>query len=227
MEHKKVYGIPLVYIITLVYVIFTTVLGMMMNHGLILFLGWNVLLATCVYAFAQLFVMTRKSDHPSWVGYLVYVLFVLFFPNTFYILTDTIHFQAYSFFIDYPSMYAFVMDDWLVFSVITLGLLYGLKLGIHSIDLMYDVQYPLFKKHPYLYLLGLFTLSSVGVYLGRFIRLNSWNIFAIERMIFGIFDHIGFFIQFVFIFTIVQYFSYFLFSSKTKILYNHTKESEE
>lgn len=227
MAHKKVFGIPLFYAITLIYMIITTSLGIAMNNGLILFLGWNVLLATFVFFLSQMFVLSQKKHSPFWVGYVIFILFIVFFPNTFYLVTDTIHFQAYTFFDDYPSLYALMIEDWIVFTVVTVGMLYGIKLGICAIDNMHDVQYPLIKKHRLPYLLILFVLSSIGIYLGRFIRLNSWNILDLRRIVFGIFDHLDFFIPFVFIFVIIQSFSYFLFSTKDKILYNHTKESEE
>jgi len=227
MANKKIYGIPLYYFITFVYMVMTTVTGIIMNNGLILFLGWNIFLATFVFFLAQMFVFFRKKHHAFWIGYGLFILFILFFPNTFYLLTDTIHFQAYTFFEDYPSLYALLIDDWMVFFIVTIGVIYGIKLGVSAIDQMHDELYPTLKKHPYLFLVGLFVLSSIGIYLGRFIRLNSWNIFDLERIVFGIFDHLSFFIQFVILMTIIQCFSYFLFSSQGKILYNHTKESEE
>ncbi len=227
MANKKFYGIPLFYIITLVYMIITTITGIVMNNGLILFLGWNILLATFVFFLSQMYVLSQKKHHSFWVGYVLFILFILFFPNTFYLLTDTIHFQAYTFFEEYPSLYALMIDDWMVFFIVTIGVIYGIKLGVSAIDQMFNELYPTLKKHPYLILLGLFILSSIGIYLGRFIRLNSWNIFDIERIVFGIFDHLSFFIQFVFLMTMIQSFSYFLFSTQGKILYNHNKESEE
>ena len=227
MEHKKIFGIPLFYILSIVYAIVTTILGIIMNNGLVVCLGWNVSLATFVFFLAQMFVLSRLKKHPFWLSYVIFILFILFFPNTFYLLTDTIHFQAYTFFEEYPSLYALMIEDWIVFTIVTIGMLYGVKLGISAIDLMKDVEFLFIKKYRMFYLLGLFILSSIGIYLGRFIRLNSWNILDVERIIFGIFDQFTFFIQFVFIFTLIQGFSYFLFSSKIKILYNHTKESEE
>jgi uncharacterized membrane protein len=227
MEYKKVFGIPLFYLLSIVYAILTTILGIIMNNGLIVFLGWNVILATFVFFLAQMFVYSRLKKQPFWLSYVIFILFILFFPNTFYLLTDTIHFQAYTFFEEYPALYAWMIEDWIVFMIVTIGMLYGVKLGISAIDFMQDVEFPLIKKNRTLYLLGLFILSSIGIYLGRFIRLNSWNILDVERIIFGILDPFTFFIQFVFLFTLIQGFGYFLFSSKVKILYNHTKESEE
>lgn len=227
MEHKKLIGIPLVYILTLIYAVMSTTTGILLNNGLIIFLGWNVILATLVYFLSQMFVLSRTKKHPFWMSYGIFILFILFFPNAFYLLTDTIHFQAYTFFESYPTLYALGIEDWIVFSIVTVGMLYGVKLGISAIDHMKHVEFSWISKHRTSYLFILFILSSIGIYLGRFIRLNSWNIFDIQKIVFGILDHFAFFVQFVLLFTLIQGFCYFLFSSKTKILYNQTIESEE
>lgn len=227
MAHKKIFGIHPFYLLTLMYVVVTMVLGMIINNGLIIFLGWNIVLATLVFGLAQLFVNYRQHQYPFWISYLLFIIFVLFFPNTFYLLTDTIHFQAYGFFADYPSVYALMMEDWIVFTVVTVGALYGVKLGISSLDLIRDVHYEFIKKHETLYIILLFILSSTGIYLGRFIRLNSWNFFDLEAIALGIINHLDFFLGFVMMFTLIHGIGYFLFSTTHEIKYNQTIESEE
>jgi uncharacterized membrane protein len=98
----------------------------------------------------------------------VVVVWLLFLPNAPYLLTDLIHLQ--------PTP---VMPQWfdvlLYFSCGWNGLLlYYLSL--------FDVQYFLAARYSHgvrwPWIGGVFVLSGFGVYVGRYLRLNSWDVFS-------------------------------------------------
>lgn len=197
----------LYYLLSFCYVILSIILGFMLKNELVIFLGWNMVLAIFVLVLAQLahsIIEKKKSK-----GYILSLLliWILFFPNSFYMLTDFIHFQNYQYFINYPDVYAFNLADWLVFFHIVVGALVALKVGILSVDHL--IIY--IKKHQFIYLSILFLASSFGIYLGRFIRLNSWDIFKIHIIIGQVFDRFGFMISFIGLFFLIHWLSYILF----------------
>lgn len=87
---------------------------------------------------------------------------ILFLPNSFYIITDLIHLRNRA-----PVPVWF--DTLLIFTCAFAGLVVGfacIKLLMKSV-----------KQHRAVYLAGLYTLMGFGVYLGRFARWNSWDLF--------------------------------------------------
>ncbi len=196
------------------FVVMSFILGITLSNGLVIFLSWNMLLAILSYFLSILAVYLKQKD-VHLIAILVSIfLWVIFFPNTFYILTDFIHFQSYDFFISYPNIYNLNINDWYVFFDIVVGALIGLKLGILSIAQIKSITPKRIKKYEILLIFTLFILSSIGIYLGRFIRLNSWNIFDLSSIFNSIFEHFEFFILFILLFTIIQSLSYLLFKEK-------------
>ncbi|PKK98822.1 MAG: hypothetical protein CVV57_04895 [Tenericutes bacterium HGW-Tenericutes-2] len=209
--------INIYYILTTVYIITSIILGVILNNGLVIFLGWNILLATIVYLLAEAYVYLYKKKTKKLYLVIILIIYVLFFPNTLYVLTDFIHLENYNFFTNYPNIYEMMIKDWVVFMHITIGALYAAKLGIASIKklelyiLKYKIQYKI------LILSSLFLLSSLGIFIGRFLRFNSWQILDIFSIISGVFTHLGFALLFILIFFILHWVSYFVFSHEDKI----------
>jgi hypothetical protein len=50
-----------IYWLIFIYVIFSIIFGFIYRNGLILFLGWNIILAGVAYTIANLFIYTRKK----------------------------------------------------------------------------------------------------------------------------------------------------------------------
>jgi len=210
MDKIKKHPYKVFYALSLGYVILSIVLGLILGNGLVIFLGWNMILATVVLVLSEVVDATIRQKKNKGLLISTIIMWILFFPNTFYILTDFIHFQEYSYFLNYPHIYAFKFNDWLVFAHIVCGALIGLKLGILSIDRLFKYV----KKHKEVYLTILFLASSFGIYLGRFIRLNSWDIFKIHIIIQTVFDQFWFMIGFVVLLVIIHWISYLLFKEK-------------
>lgn len=77
----------------------------------------------------------QDTKKPAIIGLLGF-LFVIFFPNSIYMTTDFIHFQNYTYFIEYPSIYAFYIYDWVIFLHVLIGVLLAIKLGMDSVNIL-------------------------------------------------------------------------------------------
>lgn len=95
------------------------------------------------------------------------LIWLLFFPNAPYLLTDLMHLQAS----DVPLWYDLIL---LVAFAWT-----GSFLGHVSLYLMQSVvQRMAGSLISWIFALGTLGLGSFGIYLGRFLRWNSWDIFT-------------------------------------------------
>jgi uncharacterized membrane protein len=134
------------------------------------FLIWNLFLAWIPFIIAY-FTYTLTLNR-RWV-YDVIVpvaafLWLIFFPNAPYILTD---FQHLAYWRDVPIWYDVMLLIWFSFT--------GLLLGMVSLFLMQEVIRREFGRWVGWGFVALVAgLSSVGVYVGRFLRWNSWDIFS-------------------------------------------------
>ncbi|MBU1092881.1 MAG: DUF1361 domain-containing protein [Firmicutes bacterium] len=200
--------------------IVSLVLGKYLQDGLIVFLAWNMFLATLVYLLSTILAYLINKKAKLWMILVLLALWVLFFPNSLYMLTDFIHFQDSHYFIRYMDIYNYDLSEWWVFAHITIGALYAAKLGVESIKKLE----PFAKKHMTKYynyaLTFLFLLSSFGIFVGRFLRFNSWNIFGLITQIDVIISYGAFFIGFLGIFIVVHWVTYFLFSNEKSNIYN-------
>ena len=130
-----------------------------------LFLIWNLILAWMPFVFALgAFVVREKRPFSLLLG----GYWLLFFPNAPYIVTDLIHLR--------PTAVAPIWyDAILLFSFALTGLL----LGLVSLYLMQLVIASWFGRMAgWLFVSGSLLLGGFGVYIGRFLRWNSWDIFT-------------------------------------------------
>lgn len=132
------------------------------------FLAWNLFLAWIPFgiAFATYLAALRR-------GLLVIVipagalLWLLFFPNAPYILTDLQHLSQGA--REAPLWYDVIMLIWFAWT--------GLLLGVISLYLMQElVRREFGRLAGWIFVLVVASLSSAGVYIGRFIRWNSWDV---------------------------------------------------
>jgi uncharacterized membrane protein len=132
-------------------------------------LPWNLFLAWLPAASAL--VAYNLAKRGSWLGWLVVpgaaLFWLLFLPNAPYLVTDLIHLQARP---PVPLWYDLLM---LVAFAWT-----GLFLGLVSLFLMQEiVRKAAGRFTSWVFVLGAVGLSSFGIYLGRFLRWNSWDVF--------------------------------------------------
>lgn len=132
------------------------------------FLIWNLFLAWLPLILALL-VRERcaNGEQRGWKTSSLVVLWLLLFPNAPYILTDLVHLTTQF----YPHF-------WVDMVLILLCAVTGLFLGFVSLYVMQSVMANKFgAAKSWLFVSCVSGLSGVGVYIGRFLRLNSWDMF--------------------------------------------------
>ncbi|NCU32404.1 MAG: DUF1361 domain-containing protein [Candidatus Moranbacteria bacterium] len=193
-----------------IYAIASFILGFSIQNGLIVFLGWNMILSTIPYLIAQ---SIKGKKRPAIIGLLGF-LYVIFFPNSIYMTTDFIHFQNYTYFLEYPNIYAFNIQDWVIFSHVLIGVLLAIKLGMDSVNILRNTvstRYKIFREAGTFLL---FLLSSGAIFIGRFLRFNSWEVFKIRRIFEQIWQEKGFFFQFILLYLMIHIVLFFIFKEK-------------
>ncbi|MDF7636776.1 DUF1361 domain-containing protein [Leuconostocaceae bacterium ESL0958] len=132
------------------------------------FLIWNVFLALLPLDFALLTLVARTRI----IQAIFALLWLLFFPNTMYMITDFIHLQYISTALD-------VRYQYFNYAVLAAGIFIGVFLGILSLEILLKKFFSGQDDFKVLVFLGLMSLvSAFGIYLGRFLRLNSWDVFT-------------------------------------------------
>jgi uncharacterized membrane protein len=135
------------------------------GHYAYLFLVWNLILAWLPFLFALVVVAFRRSQ--LLLG-MFGLLWLLFFPNTTYLVTDLIHLRHYDFI---PIWYDAIM----LFAFALTGLMLGL-LSLYFVHAVVQSHFGLVLG--WLFVLITAVLGGVGVYIGRFMRWNSWDVFT-------------------------------------------------
>jgi len=194
------------------YMFITAISGFILDDGLVMFLTINMFLAGVGYGITLVLVYVKDKAYPKWLSIALLVVWILFFPNMIYITTDFIHLQNYDFFGIYSQTYVYQFSDWYVLFIIFSGAMISAKFGMHAVQLLSDAFQV--KRYQYIYKLILFGLSSVGIYIGRFIRLNSWQAFRVDIIFREIFENFSFFIGFVAIFVCIHFIYDLLFSKR-------------
>ncbi len=131
-------------------------------------LVWNLFLAWIPFLLAYVVYVL------SWRGRRLYIvlpvfafLWLIFYPNAPYILTDLQH-LAYSS-SDAPLWFDVILLIWFSWT--------GLLLGLVSLYLMHEIVHRSFGRLAgWIFVFTVSGLSSVGLYMGRFARWNSWDI---------------------------------------------------
>lgn len=129
-----------------------------------LFMLWNLFLAFVPYWVSGYISNLGKTSLMKF--WLVFSAWLLFLPNAPYMLTDLFHLHKRS---ELPIWYDLVLI--LSFAVTGMFLFY---LSVNKMSLQAKERFP-HIYHPF-FLIVLFFLVSYGVYIGRFLRLNSWDV---------------------------------------------------
>jgi uncharacterized membrane protein len=140
-----------------------------------LFLNWNLFLAFIPWLISTVIVLREMSNKFALV--ILILTWLLFFPNSPYILTDLFHLRMHG---SAPIWFDLVV----ILSFAWTGLVYGFR------SLM-DIEF-LLKKYlskqiiTFLTIIFMF-IASFGIYLGRYLRWNSWDIVSNP---FGLFNDV-------------------------------------
>jgi uncharacterized membrane protein len=112
----------------------------------------------------------RPFSHPQILVYLLFPAWLLLIPNSFYILTDLFHLTDYQ----HPRIPQW-FDLALIFSFAWNGLLLGV-LSCRQMEKMLLPHANTLSRSFFVYPIML--LSALGVYAGRYLRYNSWDILS-------------------------------------------------
>ena len=136
------------------------------------FLIWNLFLAWLPLILSLVVREHCRKGRRGWRVLVLTVLWVLFFPNAPYIFTDLIHLT-----------WRFYTHFWVDMMLILCCALTGLMLGFVSLYLMQAlVAHRFGHAYGWLFVAGMSGLSGIGVFLGRFVRLNSWDVIRPEKI---------------------------------------------
>lgn len=128
------------------------------------FLWWNLFLALVPLLGSSVFRGLNPKRHPI-AALLALALWQLFLPNAFYILTDLVHLKLRP---PVPLWY----DLALILSCAGTGLLLG-YLSLAEVHLTVERWFG--RRAGWLAAIGSLSLSGFALYLGRFLRWNSWE----------------------------------------------------
>ena len=128
---------------------------------------------------------SRRRQSQFFTG-LLFLAWLLFIPNSFYILTDLYHLA--------DNHRNSLVPEWFDLSLILSFAWNGLLLGILSVRQIEKILIPqasIFQE--WLFLYPVMWLNALGVYTGRYLRYNSWDIitnpFQLLSDIFGMVIH--------------------------------------
>ena len=137
------------------------------GHGLYIFLIWNLFLAWIpfVYAFIAYGLHRSRFRNGFFIGGCG-MIWLLFLPNAPYLLTDLIHLRVEN---NYLFWYDLLTLLWFAWT--------GLLLGFASLYLMHQIVAETFGQWiGWAFAVVTLGLTGFGVYLGRFLRWNSWDV---------------------------------------------------
>jgi uncharacterized membrane protein len=143
-----------------------------------LFLNWNLFLAFIPWALSSALIIYPKLQEKKLAVITLLGTWLLFFPNAPYILTDLFHLKHV---VSMPMWF----DLLLILSFAWVGLLFGFMSlwDIEKILNRYLIKSRLKGLLRYRFSVPIFSsvllfIGSFGIYLGRYLRWNSWDIIA-------------------------------------------------
>jgi uncharacterized membrane protein len=145
------------------------------THG---YFVWNTFLAWLPYLCSVVVLYLYESrSRRRWLMTVLGATWLAFFPNAPYLVTDFVHFDAsrsFAWWYDVGLMLTFAWT--------------GCFLAIVSLRIMQEiVRSKLGRVAGWTFVCSAIALSGVGIYMGRFARLNSWNLLtqplSIARML--------------------------------------------
>lgn len=172
------------YFIMILYTLsLTTFFGEIISRELHNALLVNIFLAVIplLLTFCIVFLVVKGS--PKIFIFLVGLIWLLFFPNAFYMITDLIHSQKYSF---YDNIgYAQTWIPWAGLCQLFMSAFIGCGCGFLSLFMLQKTISIYSKKWlGWLFSVIVLLLSGIAIFLGRVLRFNSWNLFTHPTLLF-------------------------------------------
>ena len=131
-----------------------------------LFLIWNLILAIIPYLITKVILSSKRIRSNVFLLFIAISLWLVTFPNAPYIITDLLHIKGGS-----------SMPGWFDLILVLSYAWTALLIGIISLNNIENILRSHFKNVMVNILVFSFlVLTSFGVYIGRYLRWNSWDI---------------------------------------------------
>jgi len=132
------------------------------------FLVWNLFLAFVPYFLSYSLMLRPAWIESKWKFAVVFTAWLLFVPNSFYMLTDLFHLYDSS---SVPRWY----DLLLIFCFAWNALLIGI-LSVRHMEKIIQAKWQ--YRLDWLFVYPIMLLNALGIYIGRYLRYNSWDIIS-------------------------------------------------
>jgi uncharacterized membrane protein len=138
-----------------------------------IYLNWNLFLAFIPFVLSLIVILFNPTGKKF---IFLFLGWVLFFPNAPYMVSDLIYLTRFKPNYSIPIWYDLIMLTSFAFN--------GIFLGYISFQIFYKKMELLFSKSKTKFIMTFYLmLSGYGIYLGRFARLNSWDILTKPQLI--------------------------------------------
>lgn len=135
-------------------------------------LVWNMFLALVAFDFAALVYFVKQPIIKLFLA----LFWFFFYPNTFYMLTDIVH-------MNFTSTVLWEKTSLILYMLFVSSILFGVLSGTESVKVMFKsfkvTSYPLRLA----LICALSVISSFAIHIGRYARLNSWDILTRPRVV--------------------------------------------
>jgi uncharacterized membrane protein len=142
-----------------------------MQSFYLFFLIWNLILAVIPHLITSYLMTLKNIENKKVVLFVMLFVWLLFLPNSFYIITDLMH-------IVNSKKQTFWFDLILISSYSLVGFMLGL-LSLLDFERIITRVFP--QKIVSFTIPIICLLSGFGIYLGRILRFNSWEIISNPR----------------------------------------------
>ncbi|HJX70917.1 MAG TPA: DUF1361 domain-containing protein [Bacteroidales bacterium] len=128
---------------------------------------WNLFLAYIPFFLSRTMKNNYQLQKPGLLSLSIAFTWLIFFPNAPYILTDFFHLQERE-----------GVPLWFDLIIIALFAWNGLIIGFLSLkDMQQMIAIKYGEKYGWTFTLLVILLGSFGIYIGRYLRYNSWDVF--------------------------------------------------
>lgn len=205
----------ILWLILLVYTYLCVILMPLFRGGMSIGLAWNLFLAILPLTISSI-ISTQKIG--GWKLWVMLAIWLFLFPNAIYTVTDLIHLSDIEFFRGTYGQFSstdYNMDIsvWVVLVKILMCVMFSVVAGVRSLRQVYKViRDKLGRGMADIGLVAVFLLTGYAVYIGRFLRFNSWDVFRPATLISELVSSFNWFtVQFSLLFAAVMAICYFTF----------------
>ncbi len=167
-EHQRLYETIFMWVMSTLCFGFSMFRFFYSDTKVFLFLNWNLFLAFLPWLLSSIVMINPKLQQNKIIVFSLLISWLLFFPNAPYILTDLFHLRLVS---SMPSWFDLI----LILSFAWTGLLFGF-LSLWDIERVLKINFS--RRSVTIISIMLLFIGSFGIYVGRYLRWNSWDILS-------------------------------------------------